>query len=87
MEDIITKDTEKITTIKLNKSTKERIDHLRMYARETYDEIAQRMLEILNLCRINPEAARRKLIDIDRAKRKNNKIKTQQIRKVKYGTN
>lgn len=58
---------DKITTIKLLESTKSRIDKLRIHKRETYDEILQNMLVILNLCKVNPERARRKLILLDKA--------------------
>lgn len=51
----------KITTIKISHETKERIDKFRAHRRETYEEIAQRILNILNLCRINPEAAKLRL--------------------------
>lgn len=55
-----------ITTIKLNRETKDRIDKLKVYRRESYDEIIQKMLEILNLVRTNPEQAKAKLIGIDK---------------------
>ena len=58
-----------ITTIKLNRKTKERLDVLKIHKRESYEEILQKILEILNLCRINPEAAKVKLMRIDRAKK------------------
>lgn len=61
-------DSKKITTIKLNTKTKERIDKLKAHKRESYDEILQRMLEILNLSRVNPEKARSKLLDLERKK-------------------
>src|SRR5688572_2932966 len=56
----------KVTTVKVMKITKERLDHLRLYKRETYDEIIQKILEILNICRVNPDAAQHKLITLDR---------------------
>lgn len=61
---------EKITTIKLSQSTKDRIDKLRIYRRETYDEILQNIINLLNLFKINPDAARSRLALIDRKKRK-----------------
>jgi len=67
------RDNKEISTIKLTKATKERIDKLRLYKRETYDEILQNMLTILNICKINPEAARIRLLGIDRKKRKDTK--------------
>lgn len=60
----------KITTIKLSEDTKGRLNHLKVYQRETYDEIIKKMLEVLNLCRADPERARLKLISIDRQVRK-----------------
>jgi len=57
-----------ITTIKLQKNTKDRLDKLKVYKRESYDEVIQKVLEILNIVRTNPESARAKLISIDRAK-------------------
>ncbi len=59
----------KITTIKLQKYTKDRIDKLRVYPRETYDEILQDMLDILNICKINPYQARQRLLAVDRKKK------------------
>ena len=59
-----------ISTIKLSKATKSRLDHLRVYRRETYDELLIKMLDILNLVRQEPERARAKLVAIDRQKPK-----------------
>ncbi len=55
-----------ITTIKLSKKTKKRIDKLKSHRRETYDDVLQKILEILNLCRITPEKAKSWLIKIDK---------------------
>ncbi len=60
---------DKITTIKLSESTKIRLSHLKVYKKETFEEILQKMLDILNTCRVSPEKARAKLIAIDRQKR------------------
>ena len=59
-----------ISTIKLQKETKSRLINLKTYKRETYEEIVQKMLSILNLCKINPERAQAKLRALDRQKRK-----------------
>ena len=59
----------KTTTIKLLQTTKQRLDHLRSYRRETYDEILQKMLEILNVCRLAPERARLRLVAIDKQRK------------------
>jgi DNA-binding TFAR19-related protein (PDSD5 family) len=55
-----------VTTIKLDRFTRERLDKLRVYKRETFDEILNKMLDILNTCKLNPEKAKRKLIAIDK---------------------
>jgi hypothetical protein len=72
----------KITTIKLEKETKARIDKFRVYRRETYDEILQKLLEILNLCRASPERARARLISIDRQKKRPSR-QSRELREIK----
>ncbi len=67
-------DRSNITTIKLSKKTKLRLEKLRLHKRETYEEILESMLDILNLCRLNPEAARKKLIMTDRQIRKKRRM-------------
>jgi len=57
---------DKITTIKLDKETKVRLDKLKVHKRESYDDVLQKILSILNLCKINPLQARLKLKEIDR---------------------
>jgi hypothetical protein len=57
-----------ITTIKLEKETKKRLDKLKIHKRESYDDVLQKILSILNVCRINPLQARMKLKEIDRIK-------------------
>ncbi len=53
------------TTIKISKKTKNRIDTLREYKRETYEEILEKILDVLNLCKVSPMRARAKLMKID----------------------
>lgn len=55
----------KITTIKLKKDTKLRLDHFKEYRRESYEEVMEKMLHILNIVRGNPEAAQGILRKID----------------------
>ena len=55
-----------ITTIKLAKNTKNRLDKLKTHKRDSYEDIMQRILEILNLCRLNPNKAKEKLMEIDK---------------------
>ena len=62
---------QKITTIKLTEHTKSRLDHLKLYSRETYEEIMVRFLEILNVARQSPERARMQLIKLDKERKRN----------------
>lgn len=70
----------KITTIKIDKETKMRLDKLKVHTKESYDEIIQKILFILNLCKANPDEAKGRLIAIDKIK-KLNELKGIQINK------
>ena len=66
-----------ITTIKLHKETKERLDKLKEHDRETYDQILRKILFILNTSRKNPEKAQNLMNRIDRVikiKKQNTKV-------------
>ncbi|MFA7708010.1 MAG: hypothetical protein WCX73_03605 [Candidatus Pacearchaeota archaeon] len=56
----------KITTIKLDIETKQRLDHLKEHKRETYEEIIKKILFILNKLRKDPVSANKFLSRIDR---------------------
>lgn len=56
----------RITTIKLEKKTKERLERLKIHPKESYNEAIKKALEILNICRQNPLKGREKLMEIDR---------------------
>lgn len=58
----------KITTIKLAKETKERLDNLKQHEKESYDGLLKRLLNILNICKKSPSLAARILQDIDHSK-------------------
>ena len=68
----------KITTIKLGKNTKTRLDKLRSYPKEPYDSILNKMLNVLNLCKISPERAKYKLGLIDRRNTLNKRIEAKE---------
>ena len=55
----------KITTIKLDGETKERLDNLKEHERETYDQVIKKMLYILNEIRKDPISGNRILSKID----------------------
>jgi len=53
------------TTIKLRRETKKRLDRLKEYERESYEEVLRKILFILNLSRKNPEKASRMFKRLD----------------------
>ena len=63
-----------ITTIKLKKNTKNRLDKLKIHKRESYDDAIQKILEILNICHVNPEKARMKLMEMNKINARFNKL-------------
>ena len=58
----------KITTIKLNTETKKRLDNLKEYERETYDELINKVLNIINISIKNPLSGARIFKNIKRKK-------------------
>lgn len=67
----------KITTIKISIEIKERLGKLKEFERETFNEVLAKIFYALNLCRKNPEKAKRFLENIDR------RIKKREIMKKK----
>jgi hypothetical protein len=65
---------DEITTLKLEKETKERLEKLREHKRETYDDIIRKILYVLNTVREEPEKARGILEFIDEKRRRINEI-------------
>jgi len=55
----------KITTIKIHKETKQRLDRLKEHNRETYEDVLKKILFILNTVRKDPEKAEDILDKID----------------------
>jgi hypothetical protein len=55
-----------ITTVKISTETRERLSRLKEYERETFDEVLNKVLYVLNVCRKDPEKAKRFLENIDR---------------------
>ncbi len=58
-----------ITTIKIQRETKERLERLREHKRESYDEIVQKALGILSVCMTSPIRAQAKLRVMERQKK------------------
>ena len=66
--------TSKTTTIKLLNATKSRLDGLKEYERETYDEVLNKVLNIVNIAIRNPLAGARIFGNIKRKKMGKQKI-------------
>lgn len=62
-----------ITTIKIEKETKQRLSRLKEYDRETYNQVIKKILYVLNRIRKDPISANRHLGKID------NNIKRKQV--------
>ncbi len=62
-----TSNSKNITTIKVCRETKKRLDHLKEHNRETYEQVLRKILFILNLSKKNPEKAQRIFNKIDSA--------------------
>ncbi len=58
-------DDKNITTIKLSKETKQRLEKLREHRRESYDELLRKVLWILNTVKLDSEKAKKVLSKID----------------------
>lgn len=61
---------DKITTLKIEKETKERLERLREHKRETYDDIIRKILFVLNMVRDDPNKARAILEFIDEKRKR-----------------
>ncbi len=59
-----------ITTIKLQKETKERLEKLRESKRESYDDILRKILFVLNATRDNPNKAKNILEKVDELRKR-----------------
>lgn len=58
------------TTIKINLDTKSRLDKLKVHKKDSYDEVIQKILGILNTLKDNPFQARSKLNEIESLREK-----------------
>ena len=65
----------KITTIKISTETKKRLEKLKEYDRETFNDVLDKVFYVLNTCKKAPEKAQRILINIDRRIRRKDIIK------------
>ncbi|MDD5193068.1 MAG: hypothetical protein PHF67_00625 [Candidatus Nanoarchaeia archaeon] len=70
-----------ITTIKITKDTRERLNKLKEYERETFNDILNKMFYILNICKKTPEKSQKILNNIDK------RIRRRQIMKKRMKQN
>lgn len=60
-----------ISTVKLTKKTKERLLKLKVYKNETFEEIIEKMLNIINMFKQSPEQARQALNSLEQQRKIN----------------
>lgn len=82
------KQEENITTLKLEKETKDRLEKLREHKRETYDDIIRKILYVLNTVRDEPNKAKAVLEFIDEKRKRmfETDIGQEQIKKEPVNT-
>ncbi len=68
------------TTIKITKKTKERLDNLKEYNRETFEEVIKKVLYVLNKSRKDPVSANRILQNIDKNIRRKKSYSEEKIK-------
>tara|TARA_Y100000310_G_scaffold274641_1_gene290742 strand:+ start:70 stop:408 length:339 start_codon:yes stop_codon:yes gene_type:complete len=74
----------KITTIKIERETKTRLDKLKEHEKESYNEVVKKLLHLLNIFRKNPEQGRKFFGYIDRTiKRRKVYQRIPQIKQMK----
>ncbi len=74
-----------ITTLKLEKETKERLEKLREHKRETYDDIIRKIMYVLNTVRDEPIKARAILEFIDEKRKRMFETEFKREEKQKVG--
>lgn len=62
-----------ITTLKISKKTKARLDNLKEHKRESYEEVIQKILYVLNRIRKDPISGNKVLSKIDNTIRRRSK--------------
>ena len=67
-------------TIKLEKQTKARLEHLKEHERETYNQVIKKVLYVLNKSRKDPVSANRILQNIDKNIRRKKSYSEEKIK-------
>jgi len=69
-------------TIKLEKQTKARLEHLKEHERETYNQVIKKVLYVLNKIRKDPVSANRILQNIDKNIRRKKGYSEEKIKPI-----
>jgi len=69
-------------TIKLEKQTKARLEHLKEHERETYNQVIKKVLYVLNRIRKDPVSANRILQNIDKNIRRKKGYSEEKIKPI-----
>lgn len=70
-----------VTTIKIVKETKLRLDKFKEYKKESYEEVLRKILNILNICRKDPEKAKEILEHIDIVIKRKRQVRPKRVMK------
>jgi len=75
-----------ITTIKLEKETKQRLEKLKEHQRETFNDVIRKILYILNTIRRDSNAGSRLMGSIDKSIRRkqviNKRVKEEEVKEI-----
>lgn len=76
-----------ITTIKLNKNTKSKLDQYREYRNESYDELINKLIYIIKQTKTSPKLSQQTLKEIEAARNriKNGDFLTEKEAKERLG--
>jgi len=56
------------TTIRLNPSTKEKLDEFRQYKNESYDELVRKLIVVAKTCEKEPRLSQKTILEIKEAR-------------------
>lgn len=75
------------TTIKLHEKTKHQLDKFREYKNESYDEVINKIIYIVNTCKTKPELSKEVIEAIEKAREriKKGKFLTEEEAKKRLG--
>lgn len=59
-----------VTTIKLGKKTKEKLNEFKQYKNESYDEVVRKLLYVAKMVKKKPQLSKKTIIEIEEARKR-----------------